>query len=103
MARAELSIQNIVIALADEVDGVERELAMLRTSNISLQLAQLKSGRTARFSLQSLTMEDRTPRPHAISRALRLLDSRPPPSITAATAAEPLPSVGSREELVHLL
>ena len=27
--------------LSDEADGVEREMAMLRTSNIALQLAQL--------------------------------------------------------------
>ena len=89
-ARAELAIQNIIIVLSDESPsrpgdpsqpGEERELAMLRTSNISLQFAQLKTSRIARFSLESLMMEDRTPRPTRRLAFVELLDSRPPPSV----------------------
>ena len=42
-----------------------RELATLRTSGISRQLRQKKHGATARFAVESLMMEDRTPRPAA--------------------------------------
>ena len=81
---------------------------MLRTSNISLQFAQLKTSRIARFSLESLMMEDRTPRPYAVSHSLRLLDSRPPPSVLTARST-PLDVTDNAEseqplsqKLVHL-
>ena len=64
--QADLAIQNIMIVLADELEGAERELAMVRTSNIALQLSQLGTGQVvAKFALESLVMEDRTARASA--------------------------------------
>ena len=98
--RAELAVQNIIIVLSDEVDGAERELAMLRTSNIALMIAQRKAGYAARFSLENLVMEDRTPRADADAHSLRLLDSRPPAALGGHGNAQR--ADGDEPKLVHL-
>ena len=71
--RAELALQNFMLMISDEVDGAERELAVFRTSNIALQVKQWEQGYRAKFSIQSVTLDDRTPG----ATAQRLMDSDP--------------------------
>ena len=95
-ARAVLSVQRVVVILSDESGGAERELAVMKTNDISLELSQLPVGQVAKFSVGSLVVEDHTRPTRAGWPVARLLDSAPAALVGhGVSRSEPA-------ELVHL-
>ena len=93
-------LQNIMLMVSDECGGTDRELAMLRTSDIELRIAQHGTRRALRFSVGALRVEDRLQKsadPATAARTLRLLDSNPPDRLGGHT-----PRVTSNDQLVRL-
>eukprot|EP00966_Prymnesium_polylepis_P240811 5568988-Prymnesium_polylepis.1 len=84
--------------VADAPAGVERELAMLRTSDISLEFSQRPDGVEASFAIGSLVLDDRTERPGG-ERTLHIMNS-------TGSAANPLsatPVASIPTQLVRML
>ena len=95
--KASLHVQHVMVVLSDEVDGAERELLSMRTSNIAFEVAQSTAGQSAKFEVGTLVVDDRATK--APPPATRLLDSHPAPAVPSDSAA---PADDSDKKLVHL-